>query len=381
MGDYYDVLGVSKTATPTEIKKAYRKLAMKYHPDKNPGNKEAEEKFKQIAQAYEVLSDEEKRKKYDTFGKDGLNGHHFASAQDIFSSFFGGGGGGGGGGGVKGGLFNFFNRGARSGPRKTSSVKFQLGVTLKEFYQGTMKKINVQRNRNCTDCEGRGIRKDASPQTCPVCNGIGFITRHLQVGPGFRTTQQQMCYHCNGEKMIAAPGDYCKNCAGKKVVKDVKQFKINIVPGSSQGDIISFPGEADEAPGWMAGDINIILQEKKDKDYDMWQRKGNDLIYNVEITLKEALTGYTLEISHLSGTELYVENRGEVIYPGCRRSICNRGMPIKRNDGRISGYGDLILIFQVQFPLYEEIKDKTNSLEKLLPGSKKDFSNKKTIVL
>ena len=134
MGDYYDVLGVSKTATPTEIKKAYRKLAMKYHPDKNPGNKESEEKFKQIAQAYEVLSDEEKRKKYDTFGKDGLNNHQFASAQDIFSRFFGGGGGASGGGG---GIFNFFtNMSARSGPRKTSTVNFHLGVTLKEFYQG-----------------------------------------------------------------------------------------------------------------------------------------------------------------------------------------------------------------------------------------------------
>ena len=380
MGDYYDVLGVSKTATPTEIKKAYRKLAMKYHPDKNPGNKESEEKFKQIAQAYEVLSDEEKRKKYDTFGKDGLNNHQFASAQDIFSRFFGGGGGGVSGGG--GGIFNFFNNmSARSGPRKTSTVNFHLGVTLKEFYQGIVKKINVQRNRNCTDCEGRGIRKDATPQPCPVCKGTGFIIRNLQMGPRIQTRQQQMCYHCNGDKMIAAPSDYCKNCAGKKVVKDVKQIKINVMPGSSEGDIISFPREADEAPGWIAGDINIVLKEKKDKDYDMWQRKGNDLIYNTKITLKEALTGYTLEISHLSGKELYVENHGEVIYPGCRRNICNRGMPIKSPEGRISGYGDLILIFQVQFPLYEEIQDNTNSLEKLLPGSKKDFSNKKTIVL
>ena len=374
MEDYYDILGVSKTASPTEVKKAYRKCAMKYHPDKNPGNKEAEEKFKQVAEAYEVLSDEEKRKKYDTFGNDGLNGHHFTSATDIFSRFFGGGEGG-------GGIFNFFNMGNRAGPRKTRDVKYPLGVTLKEFFQGTNKKINVQRNRNCDKCEGRGVHEGASLNACPVCKGAGVIIRQHPIAPGFHTTQQQMCYHCNGEKVVAAPSDYCKKCSGKKVVKDVKQLKIHVLAGASAGEVISFSGEADEAPGWMAGDIYVILAEKMDESNTMWKRGGNDLIYNVEISLKEALTGYTIEIPHLSGKKLYVENQGEVISPGCRRSICNKGMPIKRDNGRISGYGNLILVFQVRFPLYKEIESSTKELEKLLPGSKKDFSNKKTILL
>jgi len=352
MGDYYDILGVSKTASTKEIKKAYRKLAMKYHPDKNQGKKEAEDKFKQIAEAYEVLSDDEKRKKYDSFGKEGLNGHHFASAQDIFRNFFGDGG--------NGGIFNFFGMGSR-GPRKTRDVQYPLGVTLKEFYQGTTKKINVQRNRNCDECGGRGVKKGAALNPCSVCKGSGVIIRHHQVAPGFLSTQRQTCYHCNGEKMMANAADYCKKCSGKKVVKDVKLLKIHIQPGAKAGDVIQFSGEADEAPGWIAGDIYIILQEKAEEN-GLWKRNGNDLIYNVEISLKEALTGYTMEINHLSGKKIYVENRSEVISPGSRRSIYNKGMPIKREDGMISGYGNLVLIFQVRFPLYKEIEGKTKEL-------------------
>jgi len=352
MGDYYNILGVPKSASTKEIKKSYRKLAMKYHPDKNQGRKEAEEKFKKISEAYEVLSDDEKRKKYDTFGKEGLNGHHFSSAQDIFRNFFGDGG----------GIFNLFGMGG--GPRKTKDVRYSLGVTLKEFYRGTTKKINVQRNRICNECKGKGVKKDAKLKSCAVCKGSGVIIRHHQMAPGLISTQ--MCYHCNGEKMMPDASDYCKKCSGKKVVKDVKLLKIHIQSVAKEGDVIHFPGEADEAPGWIAGDIYIILQEKAEKT-ELWKRNGNDLIYNVEISLKEALTGYKVEIPHLNGEMIYVENCSEIISPGSIHTIHNKGMPIKKEDGTIRGYGNLDLVFQVRFPLYKEIKDKTKALEKLLP--------------
>lgn len=356
MGGYYDILGVSKEASSKEIKKAYRKLAMKYHPDKNQGKKEAEEKFKQIAEAYEVLSDDEKRKKYDSFGKGGLKGHHFTSAQDIFSNFFRDPG---------GGIFNFFGMG-NEGPRKTRNVQYSLGITLEEFYRGTVKKINIQRNRNCRDCEGRGVNKDAVLNPCPVCKGVGFIVRQTRMGSGIVSTHKQTCYHCNGEKMMANPSDYCKKCSGKKVYKDNKIVNIHIQPGSKPKDVIQFPGEADEAPGWVAGDILIILQDKAEQE-GPWKRNENNLVYNVQISLKEALTGYAVEIVHLSGDKIHIENKSEVISPGSHRIISDRGMPIRRNNGPIVEYGDLIVIFEVQFPLYNEIKDKTKELEKLLP--------------
>jgi len=166
--------------------------------------------------------------------------------------------------------------------------------------------------------------------------------------------------------MMANPSDYCKKCSGKKVYKDNKIVNIHIQPGSKPKDVIQFPGEADEAPGWVAGDILIILQDKAGQE-GPWKRNENNLVYNVQISLKESLTGYAVEIVHLSGDKIHIENKSDVTPPGSHRIISDRGMPIRRNNGPIVEYGDLIVIFEVQFPLYSEIKDKTKELEKLLP--------------
>ncbi len=227
--DYYATLGVAKSAADDEIKKAYRKLAIKFHPDKNPDNREAAEaKFKEITEAYEVLSDSKKRQLYDQYGEDGVKnggGGGAHSAADIFSQFFGGGFGGG-----------------RRKPERTADIPFQLSLTLQDFYRGRTKKLKITRKVLCSSCLGKGADKDGAAVTCTGCNGQGIRVVMQRIGPGMIQQSQQTCTDCSGTGEMIKEADRCKTCKGKKVTPQSKILEVNVAPGMPVGHKVTFYG-------------------------------------------------------------------------------------------------------------------------------------------
>jgi chaperone protein DnaJ len=325
--DYYEILGVSRTATAQEISKAYKQLARKYHPDLNPDA--SEEKFKEIGAAYEILKDTEKREIYDKYGEEGLQGGGPSEGFDIFDILSG----------------RDPRRGKPRGPQKSETVKHALPVSLDELYNGATRKIRVTRTRICQGCKGVGGSKKEAVQTCPKCQGHGVVTEIQQVAPGFVTQSRRPCNKCNGEGQVIDPKFVCKDCNGKKVVSEKKTLEVHIDRGMKHNQRIEFIGEADEKPGVLAGDIHFIIQEKP---HNIFQRDGQNLIYQKKITLSEALTGLEFTIEHLDKRTLLVKNKvGEVIKPGQVKMIENEGMPTHRNPFE---KGQLYIKFDVEFP-------------------------------
>jgi chaperone protein DnaJ len=346
MADYYNILGLQKSASQQEIKKAYRKLAMKYHPDKNLGNKDAEERFKKIGEAYEVLSDPKKRSQYDRFGKNFTSNMNLDPDQ-VFQRFF-----------ASNNFFNIF--GSRN--RKMRTVEFTLELALKDLYNGLKKKIRVQRNRICKRCDGSGLKIGVQLITCNLCNGKGYKESKHSIGIGFFSVSTETCRRCQGDGRIApSTDDKCRDCKGKKVIPDSTIITVPIAPGSKNGDCIPFPGEADEAPGWEAGDLLVIIKQKFEP-HSKWNRNGNDLHYLMYITLKQALTGLDVELAHISGEKIKLEIQNKVIKQGDSHLIENKGMPLSRG-----GKGNLIITFYVEFPTYEELESNIKEIKKLLP--------------
>eukprot|EP01117_Protostelium_nocturnum_P020538 TRINITY_DN9290_c0_g1_i1.p1 TRINITY_DN9290_c0_g1~~TRINITY_DN9290_c0_g1_i1.p1 ORF type:complete len:402 (-),score=157.99 TRINITY_DN9290_c0_g1_i1:275-1480(-) len=347
---FYDLLELKPDAGQDDIKKAYRKLAVKYHPDKNPGNDAAEQKFKEVSAAYEVLSDEKKRKMYDQYGEESLKEGGMHSAEDVFSSFFGG-----------GGFSSFFGGGSR-GPRKTEDIAHELGVSLEDLYKGKQSKLAVTRNILCKDCTGRGTKSEAGAKKCEGCKGRGVKIIQKQFGPGMIQQVQTVCPDCQGQGEVIKPEDQCTGCKGKKVTKEKKILTVYIDKGMKHGQRITFSGESDEAPGLEPGDIVFVLVEKK---HERFQRQGNDLIMEVTIPLIEALGGVTLAIKHLDDRTLLVQTpKGEVISPGDIRVIPEEGMPTHKHP---EIKGRLFLKFTVEFP--KNLKDnQIKELEKILPA-------------
>ena len=264
--EFYDLLGVPPDASDNDIKRAYRKLALKYHPDKNPDNAEAAEKFKQVGHAYEVLSDEQKRRAYDQYGKKGLEegggGSEFHDASDIFSMFFGGG------------------RRERGEP-KPKDIVHELAVSLEDLYSGKSKKIAVHRDRLCASCKGAGTKSGAASNPCAQCRGRGAQIRVQQLFPGMVQQVQVRCSACDGEGVTVDPKDICPGCNGKKIIKERKVLEVNIEKGMHKGDHQRFAGEGDENPSMkLAGDVLIIIDQKP---HDLFRRVGSHLIMNERI--------------------------------------------------------------------------------------------------
>ena len=295
--DYYEVLGVGKSASADEIKRAYRRMAIKYHPDKNPGDKEAEGKFKECAEAYEVLSDADKRKQYDQYGHEGLRGagmHDFSrmNVEDIFSmfgfeDFFGGIFGGGGGGGR--------HRGSRSrGPARGYDLETGVELTLNEIARGTEKTIEFTRQDQCADCKGSGAAKGSHPARCTVCGGSGQVAK----GGGF-FQMVSTCPQCRGSgQVIANP---CSKCKGVGRVPRKRSVKIKIPAGVHEGQGIRVAGEGE--PGRAGGPNGDLYCYVRVKPHEFLERDGNNLIAVVPITFTQAALGATIDVPSLNETQ------------------------------------------------------------------------------
>ncbi|WP_256012847.1 molecular chaperone DnaJ [Desertivirga xinjiangensis] len=299
--DFYDILGVTRSSSADEIKKAYRKLAIKYHPDKNPGDKEAEEKFKEAAEAYEILSNPEKKQRYDQFGHAGTSasgggyGGHM-NMDDIFSQFgdiFGGGGGSpfesffGGGGGQ--------SRGGRRVARGTN-LRIKVKLTLEEIARGVEKKIKVNKQVVCNTCDGTGAKDRSSFHTCNTCGGSGSVRRVTNTILGQMQTTST-CPTCNGEGTQIT--SKCNSCHGDGVVRGEETISINIPAGVSEGMQLSMSGKGNAAPrGGMPGDLIILIEEIP---HETLQREGNNVVYDLHISFIDATLGSSIEVPTIDG--------------------------------------------------------------------------------
>lgn len=354
--DYYEVLGVQKNATKDELKKAYRKLAIKYHPDKNPGDKEAEEKFKEAAEAYDVLSDDTKRQRYDQFGHAGVGGAAggagFSDVNDIFShfgdlfgDFFGG--------GSFGGGFGGFGGSRGHAVRKGSNLRVKVKLNLSEIVTGVEKKIKIRKKVTCTACGGSGAASSNDVQTCPDCKGSGYVVRMVN-GIFGRMQQQSVCPRCGGEGKIIT--HKCPNCGGEGIVDAEETVSVKIPAGVAEGMQLNVQGKGN-APrhGGVNGDLLVLIAEEEHPDFD---RDGNDLIYDLNISFPDAVLGATVEIPTVEGNvKIKIE---EGTQPGKILRLRGKGIPDVNGYGR----GDLLVNVQVFVPK-DVTKDERKVLEKL----------------
>lgn len=336
--DYYEVLGVKKGAGDDELKKAYRVLAKKYHPDVNPGDKEAEAKFKEINEAYEVLSDPDKRAKYDQFGHAafdpaagaggaGFGGFEgFGDIGDIFGNIFGGGFGG--------------SSARRNGPAKGDDLGVRITITFEEAAFGVKRDITYNRVEHCHECGGTGAAKGTSPETCPVCHGSGQrrVTQRM-MGMAFQSTTT--CDNCRGTgKIIKNP---CSNCRGTGYVKVSKTIKVSIPAGIDDGNRIIQQGQGNDGRnGGPAGDLVIAVTVKK---HNIFTRNGNNILCDVPFSVTDAILGAEIEIPTLEGSEKYTIPEGT--QPGTSFTLRGKGIPYVNNPGR---RGDLIFTVNVEIP-------------------------------
>ena len=369
--DYYEVLGVSKSADATEIKKAYRKLALKYHPDKNPGDKEAEEKFKEAAEAYDVLSNEEKKRRYDQFGHAGVGGAGQGgfgggmSMDDIFSQFgdiFGSFGGFSGFGGFGGG------RGSRRVNRGTN-LRVKVKMSLQEIATGIEKKIKVKKYVACQHCNGTGAKDGKSYSTCSTCKGSGQVTRVQNTILGAMQTTST-CPTCEGEGKII--NEKCTFCNGEGVLMSEEVISINIPAGVGEGMQLSLSGKGNAARrGGVNGDLIVLIEEEEHPEL---VRDGNDLLYNVFIGYPEAVLGETVEIPTIEGKVKVKIEAGT--QPGKILRLRGKGLP------DVNGYGKGDLLAKVNVWIPKNLsKDEKKLVEKMreTEGFKPGSGDKKSI--
>ena len=285
--DYYDILGVRRDASDDELKKNYRKLAMKYHPDRNPGDKAAEEKFKETAEAYEVLRDPQKRRLYDQYGHEGLRGtgfRGFSGFEDIFSTF----------GDIFEDFFGFGTTRRRSAARRGADLRYDLTLSFEEAAFGKETEIEIVKPVQCDTCEGSGSKPGTYPVKCPGCEGRGQVTR----SQGFFTISTT-CHHCNGEGKIIT--DPCKECGGTGKVKKKKKVSVKIPGGVESGSRLRLRGEGEEGvKGGISGDLYVVLHVE---DHPFFEREGKDIICQIPISFTQAALGAEIDIPTLNGTK------------------------------------------------------------------------------
>lgn len=356
--DYYEVLGLTKQAQADEIKKAYRKLAIKYHPDKNPGDAEAEEKFKEAAEAYDVLSSPEKKQRYDQFGHAGMGGAASGggfggggfSMDDIFSQF----------GDIFGGHFGGFGGGGSRGSRvqRGSDIRIRVKLSLKEVMHGVEKKVKINKNVVCKTCNGKGAESAADIRKCDTCHGTGVVNQVVQTMFG-QMQSQGVCPTCGGSgEIIVKP---CRTCKGSGLVKEAEEISFKIPAGVAEGMQLTVQGKGNAAKsGGINGNLLVVIEEEA---HEKLQRDGNDLIYSLFISVADAALGTTAEIQSVDG-KLRIK-----IEPGTQsgKVLRLRGKGIPDINGY--GVGDLLVYVQVWTPtklssdekkIFEKLKDSEN---------------------
>lgn len=367
--DYYEILGVSRNSSNDEIKSSYRKLAMQYHPDRNPGNKEAEEKFKECAEAYEVLSDSQKRQRYDQFGHQGVDStgfHGFDNINDIFSHFsdiFGGFGRGG------GSIFeDFFGGGSTRRSRSRgipgSDLKISLKLTLEEIADGIEKTLKVRKYKPCKTCGGTGAKSGSGYTTCTYCSGTGEIrqaTRSI-FGQFINVTE---CHHCNGEGRIVK--EKCPECSGEGRIKSESTIKVNIPAGVVEGNYIPLRGQGNSgARGGENGDLLVFIEEAQHK---FFARLNDDIVYELDISFPDAVMGVDVVVPTLKGkAKLKVESGTQA---GSVLRMKDKGIK------HLNGYGRGDQLVKVNIITPKKISSKEKDILKELQKSD-NFNPKKT---
>lgn len=340
--DYYEVLGVDKNASEDEIKKAYRKIAIKYHPDRNPDDPKAEEKFKEAAEAYSVLNDAQKRQQYDQFGFDGPGGGFGGfgdgagfSMDDIFSMFgdvFGGGAG-----------FGGFGGGSRQAPRyRGADLRLKVKLSLQEVATGVTKKFKVRKDVVCNHCHGTGAERGSSSETCPNCHGSGVEVRTQQSIFGMMQTQTT-CHVCGGEGKVIK--NKCSHCHGDGVVKGEEVVEINIPAGVAEGMVVNVPGKGNAGKrNGITGNIQVYIEEE---DNDTFIRDGQNVIYNLLLDFPTAVLGGQVDIPTIDGTIVKIKIEPGT-QPGKTLRLRGKGLPAVQGYG--NGTGDLIVQISIYVP-------------------------------
>ena len=364
--DYYEVLGVSKGASEEEIKKAYKKLARKYHPDMNPGDKEAEEKFKEVNEANEILSDPEKKARYDQFGFAGVDpsygagagggfngGFDFGDLGDIFGSFFGGGFGG--------------ARANPNAPQRGESLRTSVTISFEEAAFGCEKEVSIDRVEQCGECHGSGCAAGTTAEVCPDCRGSGVVQQRRQTPLGFMSTSAP-CGRCGGKgRIIHQP---CKHCGGKGMVRKRKTLSVNIPAGIDNGQTISLRGQGNAGKnGGPAGDLLIVVAVRP---HDIFRREGTSVLCEAPITFTQAVLGAELEIPTIDGKVKYSIPEGT--QSGTTFRLKGKGIPGLNGRGR----GDQYVTVYIETPrnLNREQKDALKKFSELL--GEKNYEDSKS---
>ncbi|KAJ1667911.1 DnaJ- protein scj1 [Coemansia sp. RSA 1813] len=368
--DYYKILGVSRDASTQEIKRQYKTLSRKHHPDKNPGDEKAHERFIELAQAYEVLSDDEKREIYNRYGEEGLKnqggpgggGAGFHDPFDIFAQFFGG-------------HVRFDRRGGGRAKPRGPDVHIHVPVTLFELYAGAEIEVDISKQVICPHCDGSGAASPDDIETCSTCSGSGIRIVKQILGPGIVQQMQTTCDACGGKgKKVAKP---CPHCKGTRVRRDADVLSIKVDPGMRDSEEIAFEGEADQHPDQEPGSVVVHLRQQPHSTY---VRHGDNLHAEVTITLLDALVGFNRTIRHVDGkSDIDLRQKG-VTPPGYVQKLSGKGMPRRDQTSARERAGDIHVTYWIQFPRSID-KNEKEALASLFGGwedSKWDGTTSKT---
>ena len=362
--DYYEVLGVDRSASDDELKKAYRKLAMKYHPDRNKGDADAEKKFKEASEAYDVLRDPQKRQRYDQFGHSGMNGGGFGGAsdfgsadfEDIFSRFsdifgsdiFGG---------DPFGGSRGQSRRRRGTGRPGSDMKLRVELTLEEIAEGTEKTLKVKKHVKCDSCNGTGAETEADFETCGTCNGVGEVRQVSRTMFG-QFVNVQPCPTCNGEGKIIK--NRCSECGGEGRIKQDEKIKVNIPSGVANGNYITLRRQGNAGiRGGQPGDLIVLIEEKP---HDNFEREGNDIFYDLSLSIPDAILGTEVQVPTLKGKAKVKIEPGT--QPGKLLRMKERGIKGLNN----SGTGDQYIRVNIYVP--KDLTDEERAHVEALQGEK-----------
>eukprot|EP00792_Barthelona_sp_PAP020_P005521 TRINITY_DN2681_c0_g1_i2.p1 TRINITY_DN2681_c0_g1~~TRINITY_DN2681_c0_g1_i2.p1 ORF type:complete len:403 (+),score=130.99 TRINITY_DN2681_c0_g1_i2:63-1271(+) len=340
--EFYDILGVSPNASKADIRKAYRKLAVKYHPDKNKAE-DATDKFAAINAAYEVLKDDEKRELYDKYGEEGLNGGPGGFGQGMS-------------------IFDLFNPGRsqqrQKGRQKAPPLKKPLKCTLEQFYNGCTRKFKLSRNVKCESCNGIGATDPSAVQTCPICHGRGMEVVTQQSGMMIQQFTKP-CTKCHQTGQIIKDGAKCPKCMGEKFERVSKVNEVHVVPGMKDGETIVFHGDGNWQPDTVAGDLVIILTEEP---HPLFTREGVNLMMKKTIKVVDAMLGCEFVVPHLNGNNVIVQVPGGV-QPGTVMCVKNLGMPFQHD---AFSKGNLYIEFTVDFEVPSLSENQKKQLQKIL---------------